>query len=702
MQNRIRPWLMMSAVLLGGIASAVAQNAPAPEPDPTAGDPAASIITFSVPGSEPDATSNAIVVVPREYNLKPLQPATPQMKPAPQKRYPVVYLLHGYAADYTRWYRKTKEAGVSLAALADRFGVIIVMPDGKPASWYLNAPTGDTENPADWQWETVMTRHLVPEIDKTYRTWSEPAGRGITGLSMGGHGAIYLAARHPKLFSACSTMSGVMDLTHSMNKYDLGKRLGPIEKHRDRWVEHSCVTQAERFVGRTMGILLDCGWDDPFFEENRTLHEKLMKLKVPHDYVERPGAHTWEYWINALPYHLQFLADRLKPAGVPSAETTGGFASFKEVIVDKGLPDDPYGIDVADMNDDGKLDIVLVRFYGVLWFEAPTWKRHTIVTDGTKMNSYGIAGDIDGKGIKDLVISADFDANNSKTGGSLWWARGSQGDAPWPLTHMLDEPTIHRMRWADTDGDGKPELIVQPLKGRDTKPPDFDQRGARLMLFRIPGDPVHDRWPMEVIDESLHVSHAVKPVQFDGDKADELLATSFEGVHLFDRQSDGSWRKTRLCEGEQKTTPNRGSSEVAYGRLKGGSPFIATIEPWHGHEVVVYVPPKDANSLWTRFVLDDTFDQGHALGAGDLDGDGSDEIVAGYRGPNKDKGKPTSLKAWKAIDPDHGKWQVQWIDTGDMAAEDLRVVDINADGKLDIVAAGRSTRNLKIYLNTGR
>jgi hypothetical protein len=207
---------------------------------------------------------------------------------------------------------------------------------------------------------------------------------------------------------------------------------------------------------------------------------------------------------------------------------------------------------------------------------------------------------------------------------------------------------------------------------------------------------------MEVVDDELIVSHNVQPVQFDDDPADELLAVSLAGVHLLDRQKDGAWRKHQLGVGEQDTEPNKGSSEIAFGKFKDGRRFIARIEPWHGHEVVGYLEPKSATELWERFLLDDTLDQGHAIGCGDLDGDGNDEIVAGYRGPNKDRGEPTSLKAYKAVDPAKGKWDQIWIDKRGMATEDLRVVDINGDGKLDIVAAGRSTRNLKIYHNQGK
>jgi S-formylglutathione hydrolase FrmB len=127
---------------------------------------------------------------------------------------------------------------------------------------------------------------------------------------------MYLGARHPELFGACGTMSGVMDLRPFTDKYDLTRRFGPWEKFPERWLEHSVLTQAEKFAGKSTGILIECGLEDSaFIDGNQELHRKLIELKVPHDYIERPGGHSWGYWLNALPYHLQFMTDRLKPVG---------------------------------------------------------------------------------------------------------------------------------------------------------------------------------------------------------------------------------------------------------------------------------------------------------------------------------------------------------------------------------------------------
>ncbi len=272
---------------------------PASAPAPL--DECTTVIAYSIPGSTADRTAKAMVVVPHEHL-------------STDKRFSVIYLLHGYGVSYARYYEKFTEAHRSLTALADRFGVILVMPDGGCCSWYLDAES-DQPDAADWQYEQIITKHLVPEIDRRFHTWSERTGRGLTGMSMGGHGALYLCARHPELFSAAGSMSGVMDLRESLNPAPLAARIGTFEQHRQRWIEHSVLGLTDKFVGQQVSLLLDVGEEDPFIWSNRILHDKLLSLGVAHDYIERPGKHEWPYWINALPYHLQFLSDHLKPAG---------------------------------------------------------------------------------------------------------------------------------------------------------------------------------------------------------------------------------------------------------------------------------------------------------------------------------------------------------------------------------------------------
>jgi hypothetical protein len=138
---------------------------------------------------------------------------------------------------------------------------------------------------------------------------------------------------------------------------------------------------------------------------------------------------------------------------------------------------------------------------------------------------------------------------------------------------------------------------------------------------------------------------------------------------------------------------------VAVGRARNGARFLATIEPWHGNEVAVYTPPPegiDSPRPWQRKVIDDSLHAGHALCCADLDSDGYDEIVAGYRGEG------TSLLGYRLASDRSNRWERLLIDAGGIAAQGCVAVDVNGDGRTDLVATGGSTHNVKLYVNEMR
>jgi len=223
--------------------------------------------------------------------------------------------------------------------------------------------------------------------------------------------------------------------------------------------------------------------------------------------------------------------------------------------------------------------------------------------------------------------------------------------------------------------------------------------GVNLFFYRIPAPPTADSWKPMLIDNRLSVLHGLAVVDWDHDGRDDILTASFEGVYLHRSQGQGdqiSWKKTRLGSGEQIDPAKRGASEIALGRLKGRPRgFLATIEPWHGDKVVIYTPRSTADGLWQRALIDTTFQEGHALICADLDGDREDEIIAGYRG------KGASLHLYDCRDSLGRKWERIALDEGDMAASGLEVADLNGDGRLDIIAVGTATLNIKWYENLG-
>jgi hypothetical protein len=368
-----------------------------------------------------------------------------------------------------------------------------------------------------------------------------------------------------------------------------------------------------------------------------------------------------------------------------------------------------YAVLVADVNGDGKPDIIVVDTTRVLWYENPTWKRRTIIEGLTRPdNVCAAAYDIDGDGKLDLALGADWKPFNTKAGGTLQWLKqGKNIDDPWTLHPIGEEPTVHRIRFIDLYGEGKPRLVVTPLMGRNATQAKnwMDGSPVRILAYAIPKDPTKDSWVPDVIDESLHVVHNFAPVANPSSGGMDVLTASYEGVSLLRHDKARKWTCRRLGQGNQDNpSSNRGSSEVKQGSLKGGQ-FIATVEPWHGHQVVVYTPPGDDNdrAVWFRHVIDERLKWGHAVCCADLDGDGGDELIIGVRDDLSAKaGERCGVRVYKALDDKGTKWARHDVDPGGVAVEDLIAADLDRDGRIDLIAVGRKTKNLRVYWNQGR
>jgi S-formylglutathione hydrolase FrmB len=226
----------------------------------------------------------AVVIVPDTYSQT-------------DRSYPVLYLLHGYSGSYADWGR-SPEAGL----IADTHQMIVVCPDGGFGSWYFDSPVDSS-----FRYETYIAKELIEWIDKNYRTHPVREGRAITGLSMGGHGALYLAFRHQDVFGACGSMSGGVDIRPFPQNWDIAKRLGTQREFPRRWEENSVINQLHLLTPNSLKIIIDCGTEDFFYEVNEKLHEKLMYQNIPHDFISRPGQHDWNYWRNAIKFQALFF-----------------------------------------------------------------------------------------------------------------------------------------------------------------------------------------------------------------------------------------------------------------------------------------------------------------------------------------------------------------------------------------------------------
>ncbi|MFN5948117.1 MAG: FG-GAP repeat domain-containing protein, partial [Pirellulaceae bacterium] len=261
-----------------------------------------------------------------------------------------------------------------------------------------------------------------------------------------------------------------------------------------------------------------------------------------------------------------------------------------------------YAVRAIDMNADRKLDIAIVDSKRIVWLENPSWTAHTIdqTPDGQADNVCFAPLDIDADGDLDLAIGGDWQPNNTTSGGSLAWLEApSDPTQRWTRHTIADDlPTLHRMQWADIDADQRMELIVVPLKGRGSQPPGWDDQPVAVTRWNPPASPATMAWKSEIIESTLPVMHNFQPIDFDGDRRHDLLLASFEGVHLW-TQPDPSQRRqlVHLGAGHAGAAPAKGASEIRLGFLSKSQRFLATIEPWHGNQVVVYEQPSEDQPL---------------------------------------------------------------------------------------------------------
>ena len=382
------------------------------------------------------------------------------------------------------------------------------------------------------------------------------------------------------------------------------------------------------------------------------------------------------------PWNLGLILAALGAAAAtqPAGFTTNPTLTFRahEIAADFGIG---YAVASADVNGDKQTDIIAINATELVWFAAPNWSKTVILPAGaTTADNVAIAPhDVDGDGRMDIALGAGWTRQNT---GTLQWVRqNAPGSTPaWEVFPISAEPTLHRIRWADVDGDSRLELIVAPLHGKGAK--GAEGPAARLLVFRPPANPRTDPWPMEVAGEANHIQHNFLSANLDGDAQEELITAGHEGLMSWKRGGDGVWKRTLIGEGSP--------GEVKLGRV-GKARVLATVEPWHGAGVAVYVEQPGA-TLWKKTTIETGLTEGHALGWADFDGDGDEELAVGWR-----RGQPGL--AIYFVGADGALESKMMVDAGGMDTEDLIVGDFNGDRLPDIVASGRATRNVKIYWN---
>ena len=365
-----------------------------------------------------------------------------------------------------------------------------------------------------------------------------------------------------------------------------------------------------------------------------------------------------------------------------AAGVSGGEVRFTPQTIDEDIAVG-YGLAIADVDGDGRSDILLCESRHIYWYRNPDWKRHLMSGTLTERDHVCLAAqDIDGDGRAEIAVGAGWNPGNTVDSGSVHYLLAPEDrTAKWNGVALHHEPTVHRMHWI-RDESNRWRLAVLPLHGRGNR--GGRGEGVRLLAYDVPDDP-RGSWNTLLLDGDLHMTHNFDPVQWDDDPATELLVAAREGVFLVDPG------RKRVVIGDDS---GGGAGEVRRGSLGEGRPFVVSIEPMHGRSVVVYRPSAGAGP-WRREVIDESLQDGHALACGDLLGLGRDQVVAGWRAM---RGGPVGISLYLP-DASGSKWTRRPIDEGTMACEDLRLADLDGDGRLDIVAAGRRTSNVIVYWN---
>lgn len=333
-----------------------------------------------------------------------------------------------------------------------------------------------------------------------------------------------------------------------------------------------------------------------------------------------------------------------------------------------------YQVVITDVNKDGKPDLVALGSQSpdLYWLEAPNWDRHVLATGLKRMiNTWPLVTAPDG--IPDFLVAHAFENEAARSVGIVsLLTHGADIRQPWTVREIDRLTTSHRIRTANG------MFINAPLTGAAAKAPDYRDH-APLVAYR-PG-----MWERELVSKDDEgVVHGIFINDWNRDGRDDILTASFLGIHVNLAQADGTWKRVKIVDGDPAPWPKSGSSDISVGTL-GRERFLAAIEPWHGNQVAVY---RQKAGNWVRQVIDDSLTDGHTVVTADLNRDGKDEIVAGFRG-----GKQGVYIYYE----EQGRWIRQVLSEGAVAAAACAVADLNRDRKPDIACIGAATHNLILY-----
>jgi hypothetical protein len=363
--------------------------------------------------------------------------------------------------------------------------------------------------------------------------------------------------------------------------------------------------------------------------------------------------------------------------------------NFEAQTIDEGVQIG-YGLAIGDVDGDQKPDILLADKKQFVWYRNGDWKKFVLAENLTEQDNVCIAArDIDGDGKVEIAVGAQWNpgetSDTAKSGSVHYLVRPADPTTLWKPVKLHHEPTIHRMKWVKTSKNTF-QLIVLPLHGKGNK--EGQGEGVKVLAFDVPKNR-QGNWSYQVIDQSMHLTHNFDVWDAEGNMPATLLIGGKEGIKklMFEK---GKWTSRAQ---QAWLVQNYSVGEVRTGNRANKQAFVAGIEPMHGNLLSVYPLTNPAS----RLVLYEEMNQGHGLACSDFMQLGYNQIVVGWRNP--DKQNKVGVKLFVAQNASGSAWKDYWIDENTMACEDLQVADLNGDGKTDIIAAGRATKNLKVYWN---
>jgi len=242
------------------------------------------------------------------YNV--LLPADYKRGPSKDRRYPVLYLLHGLGGSAADWVSERAR----LADYAAQYPFIIVVPEGKDG-WYTDGPAPNAK------FESYFVEELIPDVDRRFRTLAAREGRAVAGLSMGGYGSMKFALKHPELFAFAASMSGALAVASWTPDQHLPDFVRPsvVRVYGDAGSGARLENDVYKLVreltperAKALPFLyLDCGTEDFLITNSRDFSALLIEKKVAHEFRELPGTHGWPYWDRQVQEVLRLAAQKL-------------------------------------------------------------------------------------------------------------------------------------------------------------------------------------------------------------------------------------------------------------------------------------------------------------------------------------------------------------------------------------------------------